>query len=72
MKKFSNKLKSLLVVSMVFVPVLLMADDGGFGGGSDDVLDNPVPFDGGVTMLVAAGVAYGLKKVHDKRKAEKL
>ncbi len=26
------------------------------------------PFDGGVTLLVAAGLAYGLKKAYDRRK----
>lgn len=30
--------------------------------------DAVVPIDGGASLLVAAGVAYGLKKIHDKRK----
>jgi hypothetical protein len=33
------------------------------GGGDPDL-----PIDGGASILIAAGVAYGLKKVHDKRK----
>lgn len=28
----------------------------------------PVPIDGGVSILVAAGVAYGVKKVRDYKK----
>jgi hypothetical protein len=32
--------------------------------------DAPVPLDGGVSFLVAAGVAYGLKKIRDKKKAD--
>jgi len=28
------------------------------------------PFDGGVSLLIAAGVAYGVKKAYNKRKAE--
>jgi len=36
-----------------------------------DCVDNPVPIDGGASILVAAGVAYGLKKVYDKRKQNK-
>lgn len=30
--------------------------------------DNPVPLDGGLSLLVAGGLAYGAKKVHDKKK----
>lgn len=37
-----------------------------------DVNDNDVPIDGGVSLLIAAGIGYGLKKVYDKRKEEKL
>ncbi len=32
----------------------------------DDV--NDVPVDGGLSLLVAAGVGYGAKKMRDKRK----
>lgn len=34
--------------------------------------DNQVPIDGGAGILVAAGVAYGIKKVYDKRKQNKV
>ena len=27
------------------------------------------PFDGGASLLIAAGVAYGIKKAYNKRKA---
>ena len=30
--------------------------------------DVKVPFDGGLSLLIAAGVGYGLKKANDKRK----
>ena len=30
--------------------------------------DTTVPIDGGASILVAAGVAYGIKKIRDKRK----
>lgn len=33
--------------------------------------DNEIPIDGGLSMLVAAGIAYGAKKAYDKRKKEK-
>ena len=30
--------------------------------------DPDAPIDGGISLLIAAGVGYGLKKAHDKRK----
>lgn len=30
----------------------------------------PVPVDGGVSLLLAAGAAYGIKKVRDNKKAK--
>ena len=32
---------------------------------------NDVPIDGGLSLLVAAGVGYGIKKVRDSRKEKK-
>lgn len=34
-----------------------------------DTLDTPI--DGGVSLLIAAGVGYGIKKVRDERKKTK-
>lgn len=31
---------------------------------------SPIPVDGGVSLLLAAGAAYGIKKVRDSRKAK--
>ena len=41
----------------------------------DDVTDvtdatDMVPLDGGLSILLAAGVTYGLKKMHDSKKRE--
>ena len=30
-----------------------------------------VPFDGGLSLLIAAGAGYAIKKKHDQRKKEK-
>lgn len=68
MKKMVNRLKSLLLVGMITIPTILLAQPGGEED-PDNVED--VPFDGGVSLLVAAGIGYGLKKAHDKKKAEK-
>ncbi len=36
--------------------------------GSGD--DPDVPIDGGVSLLVAAGVGYGIKKLYNKKKSD--
>jgi hypothetical protein len=41
------------------------ADPGDF---PDPGSDPDAPIDGGVSLLIAAGVGYGLKKANDKRK----
>lgn len=67
MKSIVNPLqnRSILKVLMLFVifclpTISLMAQD--FG---DDVTD--VPIDGGLSLLVAAGVGYGAKQLRKKR-----
>jgi hypothetical protein len=50
---------------MILLPVLATAQPG-FG---DDVED--VPIDGGLSLLLAAGVGYGAKKVKEKYKKNK-
>lgn len=66
MKNKMSKLKMIIFACMIIIPGILLAQPGGF---DDDVTDNPVPFDGGVTLLIAAGLTYGIKKVRDQRKA---
>ena len=54
---------AVLLIAFCFVPSLLFAQ--GDPGGDPDV----VPVDGGLSILAAAGVAYGVKKIRDyKRK----
>jgi len=43
----------------------LNAQPGGPGGGGDP--DNPVPITG-IEYLIAAGAAFGAKKIYDKKK----
>lgn len=51
----------------MLVPVLLLAQPAsnpyGAGGGDPD----SAPIDGGLSLLVAAGVGYGAKKMKEKR-----
>jgi hypothetical protein len=66
MKQFKM---ALLVIALCFTSAIAMAQ---FGTEPPDQEDpNPtteVPFDGGATILLAAGAAYGLKKIRDRRK----
>lgn len=68
MKKMAKKLKLVIIVAMIAIPGALIAQPD-MGDGGDDVDD--VPLDGGVSLLVAAGLGYGLKKVYDKKREEK-
>ena len=64
MKKLPKQLYAtltILLVSLLQYNTLLAQD--GFGDGVTDV-----PIDGGLSLLVAAGVGYGIKKVRDGRK----
>ncbi len=74
MWKTGQLIRMLLLIILISLPALLMAQGGQPPGGpdGDDTLDNPIPFDGGVSLLVAAGIAYGLKKAHEKKKANKM
>ncbi len=63
MKKIiNNMIPVLLMIIMLALPSILMAQP----GFDDDVAD--VPIDGGLSLLVAAGVGYGAKKINDARK----
>lgn len=68
---FKAVLKSFATISIasafVCLPSLLWAQPG--GGGPDP--DPAVPLDGGVSLLVAAGVGYAIKKAYNKRKEDK-
>jgi len=62
--------KLTLTISLLFVSILSFAQS--FSGPpsfTPDVLDNPI--DGGLSLLLGAGVAYGAKKLRDNRKNNK-
>jgi hypothetical protein len=63
MKRYKNAqfLVSSILIIFLLLPIFLQAQPG-FG---DDVED--VPIDGGLSLLVAAGVGYGAKKIKDKK-----
>jgi hypothetical protein len=55
-------LQILAVAIIMSMPILSQAQPG-FGDDVDDV-----PVDGGISLLVAAGIGYGAKKIRDSRK----
>lgn len=59
--RYIIQLLALVVVFML--PSLLHAQPGFV----DDVSDTPI--DGGLTLLVAAGVGYGVKKLREKKQS---
>ena len=63
-----TKLTLMLLTLVALLPQLAFAQGGpGFGGGVDDG-GVCVPLDGGLTLLAAAGVGYGIKKYAASRK----
>ena len=75
MRERSTKATYLFLSLFVFILFLTTFAHAAIGPGTpiepDYDPDAAVPIDGGASLLVAAGVAYGLKKIHDKRKENK-
>ncbi len=59
--------KIIKIISFIFIAIVLTTikvySQDGFGEPGEDV-----PIDGGLSLLVAAGVGYGAKKINDARK----
>ena len=66
MKKNSMRLlmRAVLFTSLIILPGLSQAQ----GPPDTDPGDPDAPIDGGIGLLVAAGIGYGIKKVRDNRK----
>lgn len=68
------KIKSLLTAIVVAGTLMYFPANSIAQGLPDDPgvdPDTEVPFDGGLSLLIGAGIAYGAKKAYDKRKKEK-
>lgn len=68
MKNVFKVLRLLVLAGMIVLPKLIAAQPVVV----DDVQDNPVPFDGGVSLLVAAAIGYGIKKAHNNKRANQV
>lgn len=65
MKKYSKHLwrSGFILSAAIFLSVMVKAQ-----GPTDPGYDPDAPIDGGVSLLVAAGIGYGIKKVKENRK----
>ncbi len=58
-------MKKFLLTSALLFSGIIIAN-----AATDDV-NLPVPIDGGISILLASGIAYGVKKIADSHKSEK-
>ena len=67
MKKQIHIIQILVILLVLLLPTLLMAQPVGnpYGTGSGD--PDAAPIDGGLSLLIAAGVGYGAKKLKKRR-----
>ena len=66
--------KAVLLISMVAMAQIALADDPGnpndvLGGGGSGVTAEGVPIDGGASLLISSGVAYGVRKMRNHKAA---
>lgn len=61
MKIKASTIQLVVLATFFLLPSLLQAQPG-FGDDVDDV-----PVDGGLSLLVAAGVGYGVKKIKERK-----
>ena len=65
----SRNVYILLIMAISFLaPAIASAQEWYVPPPPPDVVDTPI--DGGISLLVAAGVGYGIKKVRDSRKKQ--
>jgi hypothetical protein len=65
---YHNLTKRLWKVCFAAGIFLIIAVASNAQGSVEENPDTPVPIDAGISVLVAAGVGYGIKKVYDAKK----
>lgn len=69
MKKHSLLLALCGTALFVFITAATALAQPGSGGPTPTVDPTATPLDGGASMLLASGVAFGVKKLRERRKA---
>ncbi len=67
-----KKYWSSIVITVVVTLLLGVLPQKGFAQLGDPGDDPDAPIDGGVSLLVAAGVGYGIKKARDQRQKQRI
>jgi hypothetical protein len=57
-----------ILCMLFFLPFIINAQPGSPGGQPTPIEE--VPFDGGLSLVIAAGAGYAIKKKYDKRRIE--
>ena len=65
--KYSTSTVFLATILLCIISIFPISGYAQLGDPGEDP-DAPVPVDGGVVLLIAAGVGYGVKKVNEQRK----
>ncbi len=68
---YVNKRVAILVVLLIVVFIVPISVFAGPGDPGCDPLDPACPIDGGLSLLIAAGIGVGAKKAYDTRKQKK-
>jgi hypothetical protein len=66
---FLSNVLPVLGLTFVLSSVALAQGDVPPSGGVEPTAPTGVPIDGGASLLLAGGVAYGLKKLRDRRRS---
>ena len=64
MKKIFNT-QTIIILVICFAPMLLHAQSSPSDPGTDP---DTAPIDGGLSLLIASGVGYGVKRIRNKKK----
>jgi len=66
-------IKTLLWILILSTPLLITSEAKAFGGhhSRSDGTSNKAPIDGGITLLAAAGIGLGIKKMRSRRESSK-
>ncbi len=62
-----NLLQTFVIIMILFTPYIVMAQP----TFEEDAEDTAAPIDGGISLVVAAGIGYGLKRAYNARNTKK-